>query len=56
MPAYNEQATIIRILELVAEQVVNGIKFEVIVIDDCSTDNTVNLVQKELKKEISNYE
>jgi glycosyltransferase involved in cell wall biosynthesis len=45
MPAYNEQATIIRILELVAEQVVNGIKFEVIVIDDCSTDMTVELLK-----------
>ena len=46
VPAYNEQATIIRILELVAEQIINGIKFEVIVIDDCSTDMTVALLKK----------
>ena len=46
IPAYNEQATIIEILELVAQQVVDGVEFEVIVIDDCSTDITVELLEK----------
>ncbi|MDA1090950.1 MAG: glycosyltransferase family 2 protein [Proteobacteria bacterium] len=45
IPAYNEQATIIEILELVGHQTIDGVEFEVIVIDDCSTDRTVELLE-----------
>jgi len=46
IPAFNEQATIIEILELVARQRIDGVEFEVIVIDDCSTDRTVALLEE----------
>jgi len=45
IPAYNEQATIIEILVHVNRQVVDGVEFEVIVIDDCSKDRTVELLE-----------
>ncbi len=45
IPAYNEQATIITLLEKVAEQKVEGVDFEVIVIDDGSKDKTVSLLE-----------
>ena len=45
IPAYNEQATIVELLEKVAEQKVDGIAFEVIVIDDGSKDRTVELLE-----------
>lgn len=45
IPAYNEQATIIEILERVNRQRIEGVEFEVIVIDDCSKDRTVDLLE-----------
>ena len=46
VPAYNEEATILRILGRVAAQQVDGVKFEVLVIDDGSTDRTVELLEQ----------
>lgn len=41
IPAYNEGATIHRILDLVKEvTLINGIQKEVIIVNDCSKDNT----------------
>jgi len=45
VPAYNEQATILQILREVRKQAVDGVQFEVIVIDDGSRDNTVALLE-----------
>lgn len=45
VPAYNEQATILQILEEVRGQTVDGVAFEVIVIDDGSKDNTLALLR-----------
>ena len=45
IPAYNEEATIIELLERVARQSVDGVEFEVIVIDDGSKDRTVELLE-----------
>lgn len=45
VPAHNEETTIIQILERVAEQRIDGVTFEVIVIDDGSTDRTASLVE-----------
>ncbi len=45
MPAYNEEATIIEILEAVQAQKIDGVTFEVIVIDDGSKDNTIELLE-----------
>ncbi len=44
IPAYNEQATIIELLEKVSEQKIEGVRFEVIVVDDGSKDKTVELL------------
>ena len=46
VPAYNEENTILKILEKVAKTETEGVKREVIVIDDCSTDKTLNLLEK----------
>ncbi|MCB2101675.1 MAG: glycosyltransferase family 2 protein [Rhodobacterales bacterium] len=45
MPAYNEEATIIQILERIAECPVDGVSYEVIVVDDGSKDRTVELLE-----------
>ncbi|MBL6932515.1 MAG: glycosyltransferase family 2 protein [Rhodospirillales bacterium] len=45
IPAYNEQATILELLGKVAEQKVDGVQFETIVIDDGSKDKTVDLLE-----------
>lgn len=44
VPAYNEEATIIVLLERVRAQRVDGFEFEVIVIDDGSRDRTPDLL------------
>lgn len=46
IPAYNEENTIIEILGKVADVEIKGVDKEVIVIDDCSTDETLNLLKK----------
>ncbi len=45
IPAYNEEATVIQLLESVASQQVDNFTFEVIVIDDGSKDRTVELLE-----------
>ncbi len=46
VPVYNEAATIIKLLERVAEQEVEGVKFETIVVDDGSIDATPELLAR----------
>ena len=47
IPAYNEEATIHLILEKVkAVQLVNDIAKEIIIVNDCSADNTVEAVER----------
>lgn len=45
IPAYNEQATILSLLAEVRAQVVEGVSFQVIVIDDGSKDQTLALLR-----------
>lgn len=45
VPAYNEEATIVELLENVQAQSVEGVDFEVIVVDDGSKDRTVALLE-----------
>jgi glycosyltransferase involved in cell wall biosynthesis len=45
IPAYNEQSTILQVLRDVRKQSVEGVQFEVIVIDDGSRDKTVELLE-----------
>jgi glycosyltransferase involved in cell wall biosynthesis len=46
IPAYNESATIVALLGEVRAQKVDGVTFEVIVIDDGSKDQTVALLEQ----------
>ncbi len=46
IPAFNEEATIIEILEAVSAQAVDGIDFEILVIDDGSADKTVERLEQ----------
>ena len=47
VPAYNEQDTIELILNKIQEvELIAGIKKEVLVIDDCSSDNTLSILEQ----------
>jgi glycosyltransferase involved in cell wall biosynthesis len=46
VPAFNEERTILSVLEKVAAQKIDGIKFETIVVDDGSTDRTRELLEQ----------
>lgn len=45
IPVYNEQDTIIPILTKIHEQRIDDVELEIIVIDDGSTDNSLNLLK-----------
>ena len=45
IPVFNEERTVIQILERVAEQSIDGVEFERIVIDDGSKDGTVEFLE-----------
>jgi glycosyltransferase involved in cell wall biosynthesis len=47
IPAYNEEKTIHSILQSVREQKIHGFTFEIIVIDDGSTDKTVEILESQ---------
>jgi len=49
VPAYNEEKTIIQVLRCVNEQIVPGVDFEIIVVDDGSKDSTVKLLEQNPK-------
>ena len=49
IPAYNEEKTIIKLLQKVDTVKIEGVEKEVIVIDDCSNDMTLNLLEKNKK-------
>ncbi len=46
IPVYNEEKTIIDVLERVCAQVVDGFEFEVLVVDDGSNDGTAELLKE----------
>jgi glycosyltransferase involved in cell wall biosynthesis len=51
IPVYNEEATISKILDKVRKvDMVNGIEKEIIIVNDCSTDNTDNEIKKFIEK------
>ena len=46
IPAFNEQDTIVAVLERIATVKVPGVSFETVVIDDGSTDNTRRILEE----------
>ncbi len=48
IPIFNEEKTIIKLLKLIQRKIVNlnNFNFEIIIIDDCSTDSTKSLLEK----------
>jgi glycosyltransferase involved in cell wall biosynthesis len=49
MPVYNERETIREILEAVLNAPAEGLSKELIVVDDCSTDGTREILVKEVE-------
>ncbi|NQV99383.1 MAG: glycosyltransferase family 2 protein [Rhodospirillales bacterium] len=49
IPAYNEESTILELLTKVNKVRITGVKFEILVIDDGSTDKTVALLESKPK-------
>jgi glycosyltransferase involved in cell wall biosynthesis len=46
IPAYNEQSTIIELLQRVRKQRIAGVELEVVVVDDGSKDKTIELLER----------
>ena len=46
VPVYNEEKTLHLILEKINEQNVTGIKMEIIIVNDGSTDNSLNILKE----------
>ena len=46
IPAFNEEKTIIKILNKVNKVKIEGVEKEIIVVDDCSKDGTLDLLEK----------
>ena len=49
IPAFNEEKTILELLHRVNKVSIKGVEKEVIVIDDCSNDNTLKLLEDNIK-------
>lgn len=50
IPAYNASSTIVRCLDSIYALALNENDFEVICIDDCSTDNTIEVIEKYMQQ------
>ena len=53
IPAYNASQTVTRCLDSVYALPLNENEFEVLAIDDCSTDNTVEVMEEDQKKHLN---
>ena len=49
IPAYNEENTIVNVLDKISHIDLGGIDKEIIIVNDCSTDNTVSIIDQFIK-------
>jgi glycosyltransferase involved in cell wall biosynthesis len=49
IPSYNEEKTIVKVLNRISETIVSNLNYEVVVVDDGSTDNTHTLLKQNTK-------
>ena len=58
IPSFNEEKTILNVLNRISETMVSSVNYEVIIINDGSTDNTLNLLEqnKDLYNQLITYE
>ena len=58
IPSFNEEETILKVLNRISETIESSVNYEVIVINDGSTDNTLNLLEqnKNLYDQLISYE
>jgi glycosyltransferase involved in cell wall biosynthesis len=56
IPAYNEAGTIEDVVTAVRSMRVEGVTFEIVVVDDCSTDGTETVCRETLEGKIDVYE
>jgi glycosyltransferase involved in cell wall biosynthesis len=52
IPVYNEKATLREIVQRVKSVRIEGIEIEIVLVDDCSTDGTRELIKNELEREV----
>ena len=45
IPAYNEEKFIIKILDTIKKAEIDNVSKEIVIVNDCSTDNTKKLVE-----------
>ena len=46
IPVFNEENNVVKLLEEIKKSLKNSIRFEVIIVDDGSTDNTLSQLKK----------
>jgi len=52
IPVYNERETLREIIRRVKSVHIEGVEIEIVLVDDCSTDGTRDLIRNELEREV----
>ncbi len=52
IPVYNERGTLREIIHRVKSVRIDGVEIEIVLVDDCSTDGTRDLIRNEIEHEV----